>query len=223
MMNQWPEDEELSRLYREMPETGSGQRLKERVLAVAREHAAAVRNGLNQPGGAPAAPSAVSPAAWMRGWWIPAGLAASVILSVATFLLVRTSPDTQPVAVAQQDRHAPGVTEAAPPLPPRIRLAEVEPAQRAAGSTGGETETPTPNSRRESDPVTVQASSGFPDQSDEETLKEFPAAKPPKAWLEEIRALRRQGDLNVAKMQLRQFRKTHPDYPLPADVRTLAP
>jgi predicted Zn-dependent protease len=41
----------------------------------------------------------------------------------------------------------------------------------------------------------------------------------PAAWLEEIRALMREGKAEEAARQLREFRRTHPDYPLPEEFR----
>jgi hypothetical protein len=43
--------------------------------------------------------------------------------------------------------------------------------------------------------------------------------RPPEAWLEEIRALRRAGNTEEAARQLREFRLTHPDFPLPDEFR----
>jgi hypothetical protein len=43
--------------------------------------------------------------------------------------------------------------------------------------------------------------------------------RPPEAWLEEIRALRRAGNTEEAARQLREFRLTHPDFPLPEEFR----
>ncbi len=41
----------------------------------------------------------------------------------------------------------------------------------------------------------------------------------PASWLEEIRALRRAGRTDEAERQLREFRRVHPDYPLPEEFR----
>lgn len=44
-------------------------------------------------------------------------------------------------------------------------------------------------------------------------------ARSPSVWLEEIRALRREGKVEEAERQLREFRRAHPDYALPDDFR----
>jgi resuscitation-promoting factor RpfA len=41
----------------------------------------------------------------------------------------------------------------------------------------------------------------------------------PEAWLDEIRALRRDGRRDEAARRLDEFRRAYPDYPLPADLR----
>ena len=45
------------------------------------------------------------------------------------------------------------------------------------------------------------------------------SARPPAAWLEEIRALRTSGKAAEAEQQLREFRLRYPDYPLPEEFR----
>jgi len=63
-----------------------------------------------------------------------------------------------------------------------------------------------------------------------EVSKDRPAAAPlaksraegkrtPDLWLEEIRALRSAGKTEEAERQLREFRRAHPDYPLPEEFR----
>jgi hypothetical protein len=44
-------------------------------------------------------------------------------------------------------------------------------------------------------------------------------ARIPELWLEEIRALRRAGKSEEAERQLHEFRRAHPDYPLPEEFR----
>jgi hypothetical protein len=46
-----------------------------------------------------------------------------------------------------------------------------------------------------------------------------PAARSPEAWLEEIRRLRREGRAAEAQVQLDEFRRAHPDYVLPEDLK----
>ena len=45
------------------------------------------------------------------------------------------------------------------------------------------------------------------------------AVRTASVWLDEIRALRREGNLQEAERQLREFRREYPDYPLPEDLR----
>jgi hypothetical protein len=45
------------------------------------------------------------------------------------------------------------------------------------------------------------------------------AVRTASVWLDEIRALRREGHLQEAERQLREFRREYPDYPLPEDLR----
>jgi hypothetical protein len=44
------------------------------------------------------------------------------------------------------------------------------------------------------------------------------APRSPDEWLEEIRRLRAQGRDADAATELAEFRRRHPDYPLPADL-----
>ncbi|RLJ64839.1 hypothetical protein [Sulfurisoma sediminicola] len=46
-----------------------------------------------------------------------------------------------------------------------------------------------------------------------------PAARSPEAWLEEIRRLRREGRAAEAQAQLEEFRRAHPDFVLPDDLK----
>jgi len=45
------------------------------------------------------------------------------------------------------------------------------------------------------------------------------AVRTASVWLDEIRALRREGKLQEAERQLHEFRREYPDYPLPEDLR----
>lgn len=45
------------------------------------------------------------------------------------------------------------------------------------------------------------------------------SGRPASVWIDEIRALRRAGKNDEAERQLREFRRTHPDYPLPEEFR----
>ena len=76
------------------------------------------------------------------------------------------------------------------------------------------------------------ASVGTAGSEARERFEATPAAAPPAAarsraegvrtpavWLEEIRSLRRAGQTDEAERQLREFRRVHPDYPLPEEFR----
>jgi hypothetical protein len=76
------------------------------------------------------------------------------------------------------------------------------------------------------------ASVGAAAREARERFEATPAAAPPAAarsraegvrtpavWLEEIRSLRRAGQTDEAERQLREFRRVHPDYPLPEEFR----
>ena len=52
----------------------------------------------------------------------------------------------------------------------------------------------------------------------ESTAKRI-APRPEIVWLEEIRALRRQGREEEAARRLAEFRAAYPDYPLPEDLK----
>jgi hypothetical protein len=78
----------------------------------------------------------------------------------------------------------------------------------------------------------VPAAPGAAASDARERFESAPAAAPPAAaksraegvrtpasWLEEIRALRRAGRTDEAERQLREFRRLHPDYPLPEEFR----
>jgi hypothetical protein len=80
--------------------------------------------------------------------------------------------------------------------------------------------------------VPAPASVGAAASDARERFEVAPAAAPPVAaksraegvrtpasWLEEIRSLRRAGQTDEAERQLREFRRVHPDYPLPEEFR----
>jgi len=49
------------------------------------------------------------------------------------------------------------------------------------------------------------------------------ALRPPEIWLEEIRRLKNQGQLDALREQLAAFRRAYPDYPLPKDIEAYLP
>lgn len=231
-MTHWPEDPEISRLYRDMPDVAPHPRLKSRILDVAADQAEAVRKrqqGKNKPTAIAALME------WFfHGWQLPVGLAASLMVFVIGFLLVRSAPDEQPGAVVAQvapPAATPSVaeshTESIAPPSPRLRMAVVEPARPAFKSPARDEHPATPEPGMQADdadaPV-AQASGGFPSVMDKHVEKGSApeGVKQPAIWLEQIRTLHKQGNLKLAKEQMRQFRRKYPDYPLPDDLKLLA-
>lgn len=100
---------------------------------------------------------------------------------------------------------------AAPPsAPPSAPIAASSPAAPAARA---------PDSR--SDRLRVAP---FMAESTRPTLaksrrESLDAARPAESWLEEIRALLRDGKTDEAAKQLREFRRAYPEFPLPEDLR----
>jgi len=229
-MTQWPDDPELSRLYREMPEATPSPHLKARVLAVAEEHAAIL---LQRQAGKRDTPKHTTWfARFFHGWKMPVGVAASLMVSVLAALMLRTAPESQQVVLAEKEIPAAvpstaETTEAAEPPSPRIRMAEVEPARRTF-------KTPANNDQRaEQEPAlqadeeelpTAQASGGFSGEMSKNMPKGIvsDAVKQPEAWLDEIRTLQQQGKQSQARKKLREFRRQYPDYTLPDDLKLLA-
>jgi hypothetical protein len=48
-----------------------------------------------------------------------------------------------------------------------------------------------------------------------------PDPPPPRAWVEIVRAMLRDGHRDAAKQALAELRSQHPDYRIPADLRGL--
>ncbi|WP_300451969.1 hypothetical protein [Accumulibacter sp.] len=68
-------------------------------------------------------------------------------------------------------------------------------------------------------PTAARSSSVLRDTSPAPAESSVDQARSPAVWLDEIRALRRAGQIEEAARQLREFRRAHPDYPLPDDLR----
>lgn len=191
---QWPEDKELSRLYREMPEAIPGPALKSRVLAAAIEQAGKRINKV---------------VPLHRRWAVPVGLAASVVLCASLFLF-QSSPPVAPEITPQSNPSAPGQRETAAVLPHNIRMAQVEPGVPISKSRSQQVVNVLP-----SDPM--QASAGISDPQSKEF--KLPLVTSPEARLDEIRTLKKLGKHDEVKMQLRRFRKDYPDYSLPDEFK----
>jgi len=146
-----------------------------------------------------------------------------------------------PDARAKVARQAPGFSEQDARSRNQARSSserEMFPAEERAAAAP----TLSPEAKREAVPatpaITAGAVAGRGTESRDETRLEAattaPAAKdsapalgkaradsprPAAAWLDEIRALLREGRVEEARRQLREFRRAYPDYVLPDDLR----
>lgn len=131
----------------------------------------------------------------------------------ANVMQPQQAPAAPASAAASED-----VQEAAP-AEPEARL-RVQPFGRGARSAAGDAAAPAPVQK---DPVQADPAQADPAQADPahtEAVQEEAAqeAADIDAWLERIRALRRQGKLQEVERSLREFRLRHPDYALPEDL-----
>jgi hypothetical protein len=128
---------------------------------------------------------------------------------------------------------APSVKESRPP--PRADSRERD-ASRALKIDAEQTPAaPAADEKAESAaPAAANAASQAASRGELRVAPEFSGARPaaaplaksradgtrtPELWLEEIRALRSAGKSEEAERQLREFRRAHPDYPLPEEFR----
>lgn len=102
----------------------------------------------------------------------------------------------------------------AAPAEPEARL-RVQPFGRGARSAAGDAAAPVPVQTDPAQADPVQADPAHTEAVQEEAAQE---AADIDAWLERIRALRRQGKLQEAERSLREFRLRHPGYALPEDL-----
>lgn len=184
---QWPEDTELSRIYREIPDVTPSTSLKARVMTVAEEHAAQIRNTRS------------ASHSMQHLWYVPVGLAALVMLAI--LLPIQKTPE--PVIVAQKPAVASETPK--PAMAPKIIMAQAEPGISKSFK------------------IDLSAASSPPPPAGDTAARmqvgDAKAEKTPDQQLTEIRTLMNQGHLSEAKEQLRQFRKEHPDYALPDDLK----
>ena len=141
----------------------------------------------------------------------------------------------EPAAPARpvQAPAAPGVKENRPP--PRADSRERD-ASRALKIDAGQAPAapPAADKAESAAPAGANAASQAASSGELRAAPEFSTARPvaaplaksranstrtPELWLEEIRALRSAGKSEEAERQLREFRRTHPDYPLPEEFR----
>lgn len=112
--------------------------------------------------------------------------------------------------------HPPAVTadSAQQATPSTAEAAASAPEQRGnlgAAADGGLAGAPAMETRRQLAAPAAKATA--------KVRQEGFATRTPEAWLESIRALRRQGRQEEAARQFAEFRRTYPDYPLPEDFR----
>ncbi len=226
-----PRDPALSRLYGKASQPEPPAALDAAILAAAQAATTAQRP--------PRRP-------WWLRLQAPLALAASAILAIALTLSIDRNPPGEsgsPASTPGQARPAaeraaptgPDTSSAAPPGAP----AAVAPARKEAPPrTESKQETPASaqNSAAKglSSPTADAANENLAG-GDHRKARAAPAAtptlqasreaaapmapKPPEAWLEEIRALRRQGKVAEADRGLSEFRAAYPDYRLPEDFR----
>lgn len=226
-MTTWPEDEELSRLYREMPKADPSATLKSRVMVAAEAHASTVRNAK----GKRAQDRADRPRLFdfLFGWQGAFGLAATVVVAVTAGVMLHYegnpgNPGTAGPAEAQQSGAK---------LPTNVRLAEVEPALpgNAAAPHHTEGEAASPGIPSVQNPGESEAAPGNPNFASKELPPgATPDGKTPKPGpndiralkaLGDIRALKEQGKIPAAREMLQKFKQGHPDYRLPDDLKDL--
>ena len=143
-----------------------------------------------------------------------------------------TGPDTSsaappgaPAAVTPARKEAPPRTESKQETPASAQdSAAPAPAPAAAASAAKGLSSPTADAANENlaggDHRKARAAPAATPtlQASREAAAPM-APKPPEAWLEEIRALRRQGKVAEADRGLSEFRAAYPDYRLPEDFR----
>ncbi|HPT50663.1 MAG TPA: hypothetical protein PLS67_06910 [Accumulibacter sp.] len=92
-------------------------------------------------------------------------------------------------------------------VPAPLTAPAAAPAPRAVGGSGDRLRT-TPSVAESAMPALAKSRG-----------ESLGATRPAESWLEEIRALRRDGKTDEAAKQLREFRRAYPDFPLPEDLR----
>lgn len=221
-------DERLSRLYREASAAEPPAALDAAILAAAR---------------AEVKPKPARRAGWRR-WGAPAGLAATLVLTVTLTLLVRqeqalrdealpAAPPAPAVTPAPGEAMAPPAASSADPSTAPVRPRTVPPlreAERRAPAPMAAPPQPAPALHAAPQPSaeskSLQAAPAAEDAADIRAKREAPrkeaaagAARAPEPWIEEIRQLRRQGKEKEAAEALAAFRNAYPDFRLPDDLR----
>jgi hypothetical protein len=211
-----PTDPQVSRLYREHAQAEPSDAIDQRILARARQAVTAL-------------PPATRSTGWWTRWHMTLTLLTTVMLTVTMTLLVERQPgdiSTQPgvekpFSESMQDgveAQSKKQAEAASPA---------RPVQAPAAPSVKESRPPPRADSRERDAsralkIDSEQTPAAP-AADEKAERAAPAAasgtRTPELWLEEIRALRNAGKSEEAERQLREFRRAHPDYPLPEEFR----
>jgi hypothetical protein len=118
--------------------------------------------------------------------------------------------------------------DAAAPPPPQLEKLETRQQRleerKAAGVLPPPTIAPAPAAKPAASPPAAAPSGASDSLSRERAVGERPAramrsvARPPEEWIEEIRRLKAQGRDADAATELAEFRRRHPEYPLPVDL-----
>lgn len=116
----------------------------------------------------------------------------------------------EPASPKQDERQAWPAAPAATSAEAKRESLRPAPVETPAGVEGrGET----------ARPAAARSSPALRDTSPAPAESSVDQARSAAVWLDEIRALRRAGQIEEAERQLREFRRAHPDYPLPDDLR----
>lgn len=107
---------------------------------------------------------------------------------------------------------------AAMPLPPPAGYNQAAPPAAPARSGEGTVEL-REERKALAAPAPAAGAAPAPAMADRAAAKREKATPNPAEWIEEIRALRRQGVAQEAERRLKEFRAAYPDYPLPEDLR----
>jgi hypothetical protein len=218
----------LSKLYKDTATEQPPPELDAAILARARNEAIRPpRRGLGP---------------FTRSWFIPASVAAVLVLAVGliTFMYEQGEAPFAPEALPPMEKKAPAAQ-----IEEMDRLLRDAPAQDEEGAlretTPAQEPSPTGKAPQEATgaastaPAAPPASRAGPSRLEEQELKQerfeapnnagradqrVPAAKSaaetlsPEAWLRYIAELRKQGKPNEAEASLEEFKKRYPDYPI---------
>ena len=185
-------DPRLDRVYRELPGEEPPPEVDERIRAAARRAVGAGPQSL-----------AARERSWTSRWRVPLSLAASVVVVVTLTLMVQEEEQQRALDVAPALAPAPAAPatledRAAPSrAPEEAKRADTEPARRAPASAPPQR---APAADAAAPPPAPQV------------------ARSAEEWIEEIRRLKAQGRDADAAAELAEFRRRHPEYPLPVDL-----